>query len=332
MSVTAATLPVNEVPCGGLNNIHDGCQKFFPYSDPSRTLCFKCVKLCAPDLAEHDLKAIEAYKFCSKCGVTGTRTVGPTTSAAELQAARSNRGAHWTLIYEVRVGSKIDKRFGQQTHAADTDETLIYALSQILETVNLKWVKIEGHYGDLLPKHCELGFKGNFRMAPEALTLTVKGLYQFYAVRNDRQMALGADNARVTGFAKGTYMQMEVIIDEDLYQKYINLILYPNMPPPTKASSSKRKKTDQDGQEPKRARTAVVLTSNFAPGVTYAVTVPEDFIKCSTITCVIDPLTGSAVLNETRSLKLGKIETSSLAGIKRGDLGKSKDVFKVKFT
>jgi hypothetical protein len=54
---------------------------------------------------------------------------------------------------------------------------------------------------------------------PEATTQTVKGLYQFYAARSDRQLALGKDNVKTKGLAKGTYMSMEVIINSHLVSR-----------------------------------------------------------------------------------------------------------------
>ncbi|KAJ7432083.1 hypothetical protein B0H11DRAFT_1940957 [Mycena galericulata] len=327
-------LTVNNVPCGGANNIHDGCQRIFIYSDPSRPLCFKCEKLSVPTLSDKDREDIEA---CHKCSITGKRVsdpcgscdrryleeqgledpvkeaarllrlqkaqtmfgtgkplvevtnhpVGPTTSARELSEIRlTNKSALWTLVYQVRVDKQVDSRFGTQSYSADADEALDRVLLGMLEAINIKWIKIDGHFLELTAKHCELSFKNNFRITPEAQTLTVKSLFQFYAARSDRALALGPDNNKNRkGLAKGTYMEMEVIVSTEEYERTVNHMQILNNPAldnededDVQEGSTKRKKKATANPANKRPNVQVtVLTSSFAPRATYYVAVPTDF-------------------------------------------------------
>ncbi|KAF8194367.1 hypothetical protein K438DRAFT_2017448, partial [Mycena galopus ATCC 62051] len=399
MSASLASFPVNDVPCGGPLNEHDGCQLIFPYSDSARKLCFKCTKLSDPNLSESDRLKTEAFKSCQKCGLTGrnianpcgtctrrdlesegledpvkeaarraradkaqsmfhlhkpkpmmdltNHPVGPTTPAQELSEIRiSNKSACWTIIYTVRVDNRIDNRFGVNSYSADADETLLDVLDEILKHVNLKWTKLDGNFVSLTAKYCELGFKNNFRISPEAVTFTVKGLYQFYAARSDRALALGKDSTKTKGLAKGTFMEMEVLVSNAEYLKSVQHFAIDDDDDDSDivevSSTGKRKKKNQDKMSlTKRLKTQVVLLkSSFTPGVTYSGApgpsgAPVDafaFIKFTIIDCVIDPDTGVATLDEARSVKTGKISKSPLSGVRQIDLGKSKDVFKLTMT
>ncbi|KAJ7030548.1 hypothetical protein C8F04DRAFT_1263844 [Mycena alexandri] len=399
-----ASLPKNLIPCGGLENIHDGCQGIFPYSNPARTLCFKCEKLSGADLSDADRVKFGAYKSCSQCGVAGTQvanpcgtckiramkekglidpdaearrlaraehaqtmfgtikplvdvtnhSVGPTTSAQELAEIRTtNKPALWTIVYQLRLDSKLDNTWGCLTYSANAEEPLTDVLIGILEHINLKWTKIDGHYIALTPKYCELGFKNNFRIPHGAETLTVRGLYMFFANRSDRPLALGKDTAKTKGLAKGTFLEMEVIIakveasifaliigiDIDVsvllpkYLKFVRSITAITVDSDSDEEEvpAKRKNKNQSDQVAKRSKqTAVILSSRFGPGGSISVAPPEHVIRYTTIECEIDPVTGEATLEQLRTVKTGKMEMQTLSGIRPADLGKSKDVFKVK--
>ncbi|KAJ7137647.1 kinase-like domain-containing protein [Mycena filopes] len=357
--MASVPLPQNLVPCGGLDNDQNGCQSVYPYSNSARVLCLKCQKLAQADLSEVDRAKIEAYRSCSKCGVSeqrriqradraqgmfnaGTKPlvdvtnhkVGPTTSAQELTEIRgATKASRWTIIYQVRVDSKIDNTYGNQTYSAEAEEPLSLVLNGILEQVNLRWTKTDGHFIALTAKFCELAFKNNYRIPLEAATLTVRGLYMYYAGRNERVLALGKDtNTRTRGLAKGTFMEMEIIISKVDYLKSVR-----SMIPPDESDSdseqvpSKRKSKGNGDQVAKRSKQAVVLTSRFAPQSAFSIAVPEDFIRYTVMECVIDSATGAATLDHSGGVKSGKMEIKTLAGIRAADLGKSKDVYKVNF-
>ncbi|KAJ7231475.1 hypothetical protein B0H12DRAFT_1239951 [Mycena haematopus] len=252
--------------------------------------------------------------------------IGPATSAQELSDIRlSNKSACWTVV---RVDNKIDSQFGISSYSVDPDETLPEVLNRILEHVNLKWTCLDGNYLSLTSKFCELGFKNNFRISPEAVTLTVKGLYQFYAARSDRVLALGKDNAKHTkGLAKGTYLEMELLVSKVEYLKNVQRLtdLDIEEDSDTEASSSgKRRKKSQELPLSKRSKTQEQLHTR-----SYLLCAPTDFLKFTTIDCNIDAETGIATLDETRTVKTGKMEKGSLSGIRQADIGKSKDVFKL---
>jgi hypothetical protein len=56
VTMATITLTDNIVPCGGIDNVDDGCQEVFPRGDSG--LCSKCRKLAAPDLSEVDRENI----------------------------------------------------------------------------------------------------------------------------------------------------------------------------------------------------------------------------------------------------------------------------------
>ncbi|KAJ6565605.1 hypothetical protein DFH09DRAFT_1363782 [Mycena vulgaris] len=386
---TACDLPTNDVPCGGPGNIHDGCQEIFPYSDPSHKICYRCEKLSAPQLSDKDRDAIEKYKACSKCGLTGKRVVnpcgtcarrdadgvedpakaaariqrgeraqkffgttsvakplldttnhqvGPSTSHSELSDIRSgHKNANWTLLFMVRIEigttSKIDGTFGTQSYSADPDDSLLAVLLGMLDVINLRWIKIDGHYMKLSVDHCELSFQNNLRIVPEAATQSVKGLYQFYNGRSDRALAFKA-NSKTKGLAKGTYMNMEVIVSKSRYSASLERVMNANPDSFSNISTTKRKgQATLEEQISKRARTetegpAVILQSSFAPVAKSSA--PSAFVQFTTITCEIVPETGEAVLSQSSIIQTGRMELTQLSGVRQTDLGKSKNVYKLR--
>lgn len=55
----------NIVPCGGIDNVDDGCQEVFPRG--SGGLCSKCRKLAVPDLSEVDRENILKVRLLFLC-------------------------------------------------------------------------------------------------------------------------------------------------------------------------------------------------------------------------------------------------------------------------
>ncbi|KAK7026169.1 hypothetical protein R3P38DRAFT_3192514 [Favolaschia claudopus] len=400
-TVPLSALPTNNKPCGGPDNVHDGCQMFLPFSNPDQVLCHRCQKLNAPGLSESDIKAIQVFgiyhlsslyfitsskalKACDMCGLTGNKITnpcgtcnrrmleaqnqvdpikeaarlarlaqvqkafgivkppladttnhhpGPTTSAEQLSDIRSaNKKGDWLILMQVRVDNKIDQRFGQFGLNHQSDDTLQYVLENAVNHINVTWTSRDGNYVSLSTKYCILSFKNNFRIATEATTLTVKGLYNFYLNRNDRTLALGDEkNKHTRGLAKGTYMFMEVVVEYAQYKKAVERFSVDD--DDIEASGSKRKKNNasNEGSSKRLKSQAVILQSSFAPAVTYAATPskPEHFVQFTTIECIIDPITGVATMEQSRSIKTGKIEMQPLAGVRMVDMGKSKDVFKM---
>ena len=48
----------NTTPCGGLNNIDNGCQMVFARIEPGAKLCYLCVKLQDPANSDSDIAEI----------------------------------------------------------------------------------------------------------------------------------------------------------------------------------------------------------------------------------------------------------------------------------
>ncbi|KAJ7174331.1 hypothetical protein C8R46DRAFT_1031025 [Mycena filopes] len=302
--MSSPALTVNNTPCGGAGNVHNGCQHILIYSNPSHFVCFQCEKLTVADLSDLERKSVEAYKSCSMCGLTDNEENGlkdPGREAARIMCPEksqkmfgtnpqplvertncvgANRGASWTIIYTVRTDNKIDNQFGRQTYPAESDKPYL----------------------------------DNFRISPEATTLSVKNLYMHYLSRSDRQLALRKDNTKTNkGLPKGTYMDMEIIVDKISYLKHVASIMSPIDTDKEEESQSKRKRRISQGSDNtvKRSKTSqvgVILSSSFAPGVTFNVAAPKDSIKFVAVTCTIDSNTGAVSMDKSHTVQTGKIE------------------------
>ena len=86
---------VNEDPCGGRDNVSNGCQVVFPRMEPGGRLCFLCVKLQNPELsgaAKDEIRVSslsrcrqsfrqlvlqDTYVQCNECGICGTVVTDP---------------------------------------------------------------------------------------------------------------------------------------------------------------------------------------------------------------------------------------------------------------
>nr|VWP02501.1 Reducing polyketide synthase FUB1 (EC (Fusaric acid biosynthesis protein 1) [Ganoderma boninense] len=68
----------NEAPCGGLDNVDNGCQMVFVRMEPGRKLCFLCVKLKDSANSGANIAEIRAsYTQCGECGICGTTVTDP---------------------------------------------------------------------------------------------------------------------------------------------------------------------------------------------------------------------------------------------------------------
>ena len=59
----------NVDPCGGLNNVNNGCQMVFPRMEPGGKLCFLCVKLQDPMISiadKDDIRVCSSLSALSK--------------------------------------------------------------------------------------------------------------------------------------------------------------------------------------------------------------------------------------------------------------------------
>nr|VWO98094.1 Lysyl endopeptidase (EC (Protease IV) (PvdS-regulated endoprotease) [Ganoderma boninense] len=65
-------------PCGGQNNVNDGCQTVFPRGEPGGRLCFLCVKLRDSSISSAQKDEIRAtYTQCGECGICGMMVNDP---------------------------------------------------------------------------------------------------------------------------------------------------------------------------------------------------------------------------------------------------------------
>ncbi|KAJ7237664.1 hypothetical protein C8J57DRAFT_1529215 [Mycena rebaudengoi] len=68
-----SSIPPNLIPCGGVDNVNDGCMEIFPRSQPTTdTFCSKCKKLQAASTPAIRAQLEEDLKSCQGCGLCGT--------------------------------------------------------------------------------------------------------------------------------------------------------------------------------------------------------------------------------------------------------------------
>ncbi|KAJ7837692.1 kinase-like domain-containing protein [Mycena leptocephala] len=101
----------NTVPCGGYDNVHEGCQEIFPRATPSN-LCQKCKKVrdaSTPALREELMRVL---KSCEGCGVCGTNLSNASCGTCRRKDAMEGGGEDPLLLGKQQRLEKLQKSIG----------------------------------------------------------------------------------------------------------------------------------------------------------------------------------------------------------------------------
>ncbi|KAJ7825220.1 hypothetical protein B0H14DRAFT_3468713 [Mycena olivaceomarginata] len=285
--MTENTVVLNKEPCGTLND--DGCLQIFPYFDgPSGSLCMnapasdnlssraRAVASAALNSQSHSVVAASVVTvrpkdclilklmlplhvstfFTRGWPITNNTVIGPTTSAAELEAIRTAKsGGHFTVHVFYTTKGVVNKNIGNHSFNLPMDMHLDDVLARAVAHADLEWTADSTHPLSLKVKDCSLHFKGNMSIEPEALSGTLRGLYNFYIGRPDK-IHVTANNR--LGLAKGTYLAFECSINvQHLKARYAE-----DDDGGSLVSNKRRSNNSSSGEPTKRRRGTGTLSSN----------------------------------------------------------------------
>ncbi|KAJ7893121.1 hypothetical protein B0H14DRAFT_3675782 [Mycena olivaceomarginata] len=372
------TVVLNKEPCGTLND--DGCLQIFPYFDgPSVSLCMKCKKFQNAETEEQRTRIRQscegcglcssqlAEPFCGRCKRRDREAKGLPDPHADAAAARLNllqkrmgnpnppseleairtakSGGHFTVHVFYTTKGVVNKNIGNHSFNLPMDMHLDDVLARAVAHADLEWTADSAHPLSLNVKDCSLRFKGNMSIEPEALSGTLRGLYNFYIGRPDKIHVIA--NKRL-GLAKGTYLAFECSINVQRNILWLMSVKYNQRVVELKARyaedddggslvSNKRRSNDSSSGEPtKRRRGTGTLSSNvrFANnlGALGYGAPPLAPAKCVEVTFKHFAATVTeeqADMSEISAEQEGRIEVNPLI-LSISDRGKSKNVYKDK--
>ncbi|KAJ7506630.1 kinase-like domain-containing protein [Mycena galericulata] len=262
--------------------------------------------------------------------------VGPTTSAAELEAIRTAKaGGHFTVHVFYTTKGVVNKNIGNHSFNLPMDMHLDEVLSRAVAHADLEWTQDSSHPLSLKVEDCSLRFKGNMSIEPDTLSGTLRDLYNYYIGRPDK-IHVTANNR--LGLAKGTYLAFECSINVQRYDRRVLELKarYAAEDDSGSLLSSKRRSNDSSssGEPTKRRRGTGTLSSNvrFANnlGALGYGAPPLAPAKCVEVTFkhfVATVTEEEADMSEISTEQEGRIEVNPLI-LSISDRGKSKNVYK----
>ncbi|KAJ7037365.1 hypothetical protein C8F04DRAFT_1180443 [Mycena alexandri] len=277
--------------------------------------------------------------------ITNNPVIGPTTSAAELEAIRTAKsGGHFTVHVFYTTKGVVNKNIGNHSFNLPMDMHMDEVLARAVAHGDLEWTTDSAHPLSLKVEDCNLRFKGNMSIEPDTLSGTLRGLYNFYISRPDK-IHVTANNR--LGLAKGTYLAFECSINVQRNLLWLMSVEYDRRVVELKARyaeddddsgsllSNKRRSNDSSSGEPtKRRRGTGTLSSNvrFANnlGALGYGAPPLAPAKCVEVTFKHFAATVTeeqADMSEISAEQEGRIEVNPLI-LSISDRGKSKNVYK----
>ncbi|KAJ7769294.1 hypothetical protein B0H16DRAFT_1452498 [Mycena metata] len=152
--------------------------------------------------------------------ITNNPVIGPTTSAAELEAIRNAKtsGGCFTVHFFYTTKGVVNKSIGNHTFNHSMEMSLDSVLKKAVDHADVDWIVDPAHPLSLKVEDCSLHFHNNVSIEPEALFLTLRGLYNFYINRPDEIHVTAANRL---GLANGTYLTFECSINIKCYHQHV---------------------------------------------------------------------------------------------------------------
>ncbi|KAM6501453.1 hypothetical protein JOM56_004467 [Amanita muscaria] len=124
--------PKNTEPCGGPENIHDGCGMIFERWPPGSTLCSMCKKLKNTDITrEEALNLQDTLTQCESCGLCGTNIRNPCGTCLRKEATEASLSppnAEAAMNRRNRMEGRLGKNAAAVNVSATTPEAELNAL------------------------------------------------------------------------------------------------------------------------------------------------------------------------------------------------------------
>ncbi|KAL0952448.1 hypothetical protein HGRIS_006717 [Hohenbuehelia grisea] len=108
----------NTLPCGGENNVDDGCGMIFEHMPIGNKLCNLCLKLKDFDSKEETDKFRDSIVQCEVCGLCGSSLRNPCGTCRRLEVAEANpSGAVPVLAGALHRQSQMNARMGRAANS-----------------------------------------------------------------------------------------------------------------------------------------------------------------------------------------------------------------------
>ncbi|KAF4568636.1 hypothetical protein EYR36_010649 [Pleurotus pulmonarius] len=344
------------LPCGGVDNVNNGCGVIFERLPANAVLCSLCKKL--QGLPKEEVIAlrntmIQYAKARQALGSTQTESaqarqarmdiqmhnrrasssIGPATSETELSNFRANSGKvnMFSVQYELRMSTapkSVDSLFGKRCVLSPDTTTMLGARFRlregILKDLNARWVS--KHISNLRLDETELRAKGNMALHPDDDALTIRQWYN----KNARAEIRNAYIAIPTGMGKGTKgtsFAVEIFVDMDPYLARTGEGEESELP--TVGQKRKASGTRGTSKRVKSLTSQAPLESSFDNGSSInslPLVKPATTVYFTRIICTVDANTSAPSLSEVDTVEVGLLERDELE-VASGSEGRTKKLY-----
>ncbi|KAJ7499863.1 kinase-like domain-containing protein [Mycena latifolia] len=320
----------NIIPCGGADNVDEGCQEIFPRATPG-SLCQKCKKIKAGATAAIQEELMKTLKSCESCGICGPTITNAVCGTCRRKDALEAGGEDPLLAGKQQRLEKIHKSVGMSGRPSplhDVSNKPFGLSTSISELETLKSASQKGNWTIFITPRRKVVDKsmGNVtKILPGSTSMAMEDALAKIVEQFNLEWIQMPDH--------GTSMSFELAINDSRYKARLDALNKADEDMDSVMGNGKKRKSSELGSNAgKRAKTggSAVLTSTFCNDDDLsALSKPETYtIQFETVTCKPQGTDGRQGLCKDHDMKTGQIEVNQLI-LSARDRGRSKDVYKL---